>query len=192
MALGALAPTQDNWGRWPHSQPPAAEFNMMGSSMGPYDWCRTESAAPIPRPEMAQQFLSGPFNSAPMPSPTSPQYLPPISYGGYQPYSTPPMLGAPLKIQECSDSVDGSPSLRRSQSPAIKREARSPISPSSPPPETITHETPASGAPVHQFNTAIDKIVRVIEAKREILIPDDKVELGQVGGKKDGKEDQVC
>lgn len=127
-----------------------------------------------------------------MPSPTAPQYLPPISYGAYQPYSTPPMLDAPLKVQEGSDSVDGSPSLRRSQSPAIKSEARSPLSPSSPPPETIMHETPAPGAPAHQFNTAIDKIVRVIEAKREILIPEDKVDLGQLGGKKDGKEDQVC
>jgi hypothetical protein len=46
--------------------------------------------------------------------------------------------------------------------------------------------------PLHQFNTAIDKLVRVIEAKREILSPEDMAVSLQADEKEEGRDVQVC
>ena len=113
-----------------------------------------------------------------------------MPYGGYNPYGTPPLLDAPFKPQECVDAF-----VKRSSSPSIKCEARSPGSDSSFTPETVQHGTPEQEqeAPVHQFNTAIDDIVRVLEAKREMIGSSEVAEPTQPAKKKPaGKKNQVC
>ncbi|KAK4152623.1 hypothetical protein C8A00DRAFT_16079 [Chaetomidium leptoderma] len=201
MALGSLPSTTEAWGRWPQPQHGGPDFNMMdAASMVPYD-CRTPAtAAPMPRPELAQHFLPGPFNPAPMPSPASPQYQAPISYGGYNLYSQPQMLDAPFRHNESiHERMDGMPFLKRSRSPSIKSEARSTTWDSPPPKADITNVR-VPGPPFHQFNTAIDKLVRVIEAKLEILSPkeesvqpDEKMEEQDTQrGRGKGKRKRFC
>lgn len=175
-----------------------------------YD-CRTTASAPITRPEMTQHFLPAHFSPAPMPSPVSPQYQASMSYGGYNPYSPPQMLDASYKTHEYyeraqprvlpaevptdggfQERVGGLPLVKRSCSPSIKSEVRSTAS-EPPSPQIDSHETKVQGAPMqHQFNTAIDKLVRVIEAKREILSHADMVESLQADERKEGIDIQVC
>ncbi|KAK4148399.1 hypothetical protein C8A00DRAFT_39039 [Chaetomidium leptoderma] len=152
MALGNLPPTQKNWGRWSHLHPQAAhvDFHMMEIGMVTAR-CRPGPPASIPRPELAQHV---PFSLVPMPSLESPQYQAssPVSpYSGYNTYSTPPMLDAPFKSQECIELVDEF--VKRNSSPFIKSEARSPSSDCVSPPKAIDPDTPAQGAPVHQFSS---------------------------------------
>lgn len=206
MALGNLPPTTEAWGRWPQRQDDGADFNMMAGMVPlPYD-SRTTTAAPIPRPEFSQHFLPGHFSPAPMPAPVSPHYQTPMSYGGYNHYTPPPMLDVPFKadpferhppavpVEPPLDGgmqarLDGLPHINRSCSPSIKSEARSTVSGS---PSPMTPSERVQEIPLHQFNTAIDKLVRVIEAKREILSPEDMAESLEADEKKEGKDIQVC
>lgn len=146
-----------------------------------------------------------------MPSPPSPHYHAPISYDGYNPYSAPPMLDAPFKPQESMERLqprcmvqqpvanggvqgrlDGMPFIKRSCSPSVKSEANSSLS-SSPSPKAVASNERTQATPVHQFNTAIDNVMRVIEAKREILGPSGEVELVQADEKKEVvKNNEVC
>ncbi|KAK4127742.1 hypothetical protein N657DRAFT_224874 [Parathielavia appendiculata] len=209
MALGNLPPTTASWGRWPHPPHAGADFNMVDATMMPYD-CRDAATAHIPRPELAQHFLPGPFTAAPVssiPSPASSHYHAAVTYNGYNPYSQPPLLDGPFKSHDClermqprvlapepsvdravQDSADGLVLVKRSRSPSIKNEARSDVS-DSPSPKVCTPNEPAQ-APrgVHQFNTAIDELVRVIDEKRDIIGAPDKPEPGSGLGKKEGTQ----
>ena len=205
MALGSLPPTVETWGRWPQRQDDGADFSMMAGMVPlPYD-CRTTTAAPIPRPEFSQHFLPGHFSPAPMPSPVS-HYQTHMSYGGYNQYTPPPMLDVPFKsepferppphgpVEPALDGgmqgrLDGLPHVKRSCSPSIKSEARSTVSGS---PSPTTPNGQVQEIPLHQFNTAIDKLVRVIEAKREILSPEDMAVALQADGMEEGRDVQVC
>jgi hypothetical protein len=201
MAIGSLPANPESWARWPYPQHDGADFSMTPTTMISYD-CRTATTAHIPRPELSQHFVPGTFSSAPMPSPPSPHYQAPISYDGYNPYSAPPMLDAPFKPQESMErmqprcmvpdpvtnggalgQVDGMPFIKRSCSPSVKSEANSTLS-SSPSPKAVACNAPAQATPLHQFNTAIDNVMRVIEAKREILGPSDEVEFVQADEEK--------
>ncbi|KAL2196243.1 C2H2 transcription factor [Corynascus similis CBS 632.67] len=207
MAIGTMPATPDAWGRWTQSQPAGADFDMMQAGMVPYD-CRTATSAHISRPELPQHFLPTTFSSAtPIPSPASPQYHAPVSYAGYNPYSAPSMLDAPFKLREPLDRmqprclvpepatyggvperVDGLPFVKRSCSPSVKTEANL-DRPSSPASEYVAPTTPAQATTVHQFNTAIDNVMRVIEAKREILEPTNETEPAQTEEKKEATRD---
>ena len=178
---------------------------MMEPGMVPYD-CRTGAPASVPRPEMAQHFLPGPFSQAPMPSPVSPEYHAPVSYAGYNPYCPPPMLETPFKPQDCQPRVmpiqaivdresqepHGMPFVKRSRSPSIKSEANS--NGASPSPKAGSPDSRTPAGPLHQFNTAIDNIVRVIQAKPEILSSAESsaapVEVGQPAEEKKEGEDE--
>ncbi|SPQ21086.1 cde855a6-0318-4496-a2f5-645bfa3dfa69 [Thermothielavioides terrestris] len=169
MALGFLPPNPETWGRWPQHQHTGADCGMMDAGMVPYD-CRPGATASIPRPELAQHFLPGPFNPASVPSPASPQYHAPVSYGGYSPYNPSSMLEAPFKPHGLQGRMDGLPLVGRSSSPSVKSEAKSTKSESpSPSTKVVIPNVRVQGAPVHEFNTAIDRLAKVIETKREIL-----------------------
>ncbi|KAL2166382.1 hypothetical protein VTG60DRAFT_2811 [Thermothelomyces hinnuleus] len=202
--------TTDSWCCWPQPQPGGADFGIMPAGMVLYD-CRTVTAAHIPRPEVSQHFLPTTFSSAaPIHSPASPQYHAPVSYGGYNPYGAPSMLDAPFKPRESLERmqprglvtepaaygdvyerVDGLPCVKRSCSPSVKTEA-SLDPPRLPASEVTAPTTPAQATPVHQFNTAIDNVMRVIEAKREILEPMSEAEPVQKDEKKEtGRDTQA-
>jgi hypothetical protein len=109
------------------------------------------------------------------------------------------MLNAPFRSQEClervqprvlpaepgadevQESVDASGFVKRSRSPSIKSEAKSPAS-DSPSPSPSER---AQGAPVHQFATPIDELAKVIEEKGEILGVTDEAKSGKAGEKKE-------
>lgn len=160
----------------PQYQPP--------SPVSPHQY---HAASPVSPQYQAPSPVSSHYET---PSPVTPHYQAPMPYGGYNPYGTPPLLDAPFKPQECVDAF-----VKRSSSPSIKCEARSPGSDSSLTPETLQQGTPEqeAEAPVHQFNTAIDDIVRVLEAKREMIGPSELAEPTQPAKKKPaGKKNQVC
>lgn len=203
--------TTDSWGCWPQPQPGGADFSMMQQAgLVSYD-CRATTAAHIPRAELSQQYLPTTFSSAaPVHSPASPQYHAPVTYCGYGPYGAPPMLDAPFKPRESLERIqpralvsepaecgsvrertDAVSCVKRSCSPSVKTETNA--DPSSPASEAAPPATPVKAAPVHQFNTAIDNVMRVIEAKREILEPTSETESGQKQEKDEATEDaQVC
>lgn len=210
MAIASLPTNPESWARWPYPQHDGTDSSMTPTSMISYD-CRTTTAAHIPRPELSQHFVPTTFSSAPMPPPPSPHYHALISYDGYNPYSAPPMLDAPFKPQESMERLqprcmvqqpvtnggvqgrlDGMPFIGRSCSPSVKSEADSTLS-SSPFPKAVASNGRTQATPVHQFDTAIDNIMRMIEAKREILGPLDEVELVQADEKKEAvKNNKVC
>lgn len=183
---------------------------MQQAGLVSYD-CRATTAAHIPRAELSQQYLPTTFSSAaPVHSPASPQYHAPVTYCGYGPYGAPPMLDAPFKPRESLERIqpralvsepaecgsvrertDAVSCVKRSCSPSVKTETNA--DPSSPASEAAPPATPVKAAPVHQFNTAIDNVMRVIEAKREILEPTSETESGQKQEKDEATEDaQVC
>ncbi|AEO56910.1 C2H2 transcription factor [Thermothelomyces thermophilus ATCC 42464] len=206
MAIGSMPATADSWGCWPQPQPGGADFGMMQAGLVPYD-CRATTAAHIPRAELSQHYLPTTFSSAaPVHPPASPQYHAPVSYGGYNPYGAPAMLDAPFKPRESLERIqprglvsepaeyggareraDEVPCVKRSCSPSVKTETN--LDPSSPASEAAPPATPAQAAPVHQFNTAIDNVMRVIEAKREILEPTSEAESAQKQEKDETGED---
>ncbi|KAK4148101.1 C2H2 transcription factor [Dichotomopilus funicola] len=208
MAVGSLPTAPETWGRWPQPQHDGADF-MMQNGMVPYD-CRTTTAAHVPRPDMSHHFLPATFNPTPMPTPTSPQYHAPASYGVYDPYGAQPILEAPFKPQEAlerlqprcvvsesvvsreegQDDVSGLPFAKRSCSPHVKSEAPSTL-PNSPSPTATDSKPRAQATPVHQFHTAIDNVMRVIESKREILGPANEGAVVQMEEKEAIKEAQV-
>jgi hypothetical protein len=122
------------------------------------------------------------------------------------------MLDAPFKFSECPErvqprvlpaesSVDGGAQesgdalalVKRSRSPSIKSEARSPPALDPPSPEPVT---PGDGvqeeAPVHQCATPIDTLAKIIEEKLEILGVPEQAEPGVKGPKRQGKTTKVC
>ncbi|KAK4241460.1 hypothetical protein C8A03DRAFT_41176 [Achaetomium macrosporum] len=211
MALGTLPSNADAWGRWPHHQQANTACGMVeASNMVPYD-CRSGTTAPIPRPELGQQFLPGSFPPAPMHSPTSPQYQVPVSYGAFTPYTPTQALNAPFRTHESLEHPQprGLPALpaavggiqerndslyaERSASPSIKSEARSTMSESaSPSSKAIVPNVRVQGAPVYQFHSPIDRLVRVIDAKRDILDTSqhEEMELAEEGIEPEGTDTQ--
>jgi hypothetical protein len=102
------------------------------------------------------------------------------------------MVQEPITNGGVQGRLDGMPFIKRSCSPSVKSEANSTLS-SSPSPRAFASNERVQATPVHQFNTAIDNVMRVIEAKREILGPSDEVELVQADEKKEvAKDNQVC
>jgi hypothetical protein len=189
MVLGTLPSDAATWGRWPHQQHASTECSMVEAcNMVPYD-CRPGTVAPIPRPELGQQFLPGPFTPVPpMHSPASPQYQVPVSYTAFTQYTPTQTLNPPFRHHESMKHPQprGLPTLpaavggfqdrndglhdERSISPSIKSEPRSTVSePASPHLKTIVPNLRVQGAPVYQFHSPIDRLARVIEIKRGIL-----------------------
>jgi len=101
------------------------------------------------------------------------------------------MVSEPVVYGGVHERLDGLPFVKRSCSPSVKSEAFSNLS-HSPPPEAVASITSVQPNPVHQFNTAIDNVMRVIEAKREILEPSSEVEFVRTDEKKEvAKEAQT-
>ncbi|KAL2162652.1 hypothetical protein VTH06DRAFT_6488 [Thermothelomyces fergusii] len=203
MAIGSMPATTDSWVCWPQPQSSGADFSIMPAVVP--DDCRATTAAHIPRAEFSQQYLPTTYSSAaPVHPSTSPQYHAPVSYGGYNPNGGPPMLDAPFKPRESLERIqpralvfepiecgaareraDEAPCGKRSCSPSVKIETNP--DPSSPASEGAPPTTPVKAAPVHQFNTAIDNVMRVIEAKREILEP-----TGESGSAQKQEKDETA
>lgn len=184
MALSSVHPSPDSWARWPQAQHSGPEFVFPGT-MVPYE-CRTTAPPPL-RTELAHSMIPvTTYAQTPISTPASPQF-PTAPYHSYSTYSPPPMMNPPFKTDECVDSVQsrlpspphhadeptqdrtsGSLTPMGARSPSIKSEARS-AGPSSPSPKVEAEELPPQGVPPVQFNTAIDNLVRVIEASPEIF-----------------------
>lgn len=126
-----------------------------------------------PPSKLTQHFLPAPKYQAP--SPVSSQYQAASLVSSHslvtpQYQMSPAMLEALFKPQKW-------PAV---SSPSIKYEAGADCSS---PPKAMDSNTPAHGAPVYLFNTAIDQVVRVIEAK--VGLSDKRTD------KKNGRKNQV-
>ncbi|KAL2023832.1 hypothetical protein VTK56DRAFT_1099 [Thermocarpiscus australiensis] len=192
MALGIQPLPSENWGRWPHHHPNAADYSTMGTSLVPYG-CRLETTGPMQRPGLSQHFLTSPLNPGPAVPLASSQYQTPVPYGGYTPYRPSQMLDATFGSQQClermqprlmpvqsqkprNDSLSG----ERSPSPSVKSEAqmstaKSTASHSSTTSKTIVPNVRVQGATVHEFNTPVDVLMRAIQSlKMKSLSGSDK------------------
>lgn len=189
MALGLQPPPPENWERWSQHHPTNADYSMMGPSMVPYE-ARPGTTVPLQRSALPPHFVASPaFNLGPMTPVTSPgTYHGPVSYGGYVSYSPSPTLDAPFKSQHCLERPqptlmhaepgfpkhkDGWRSVERSPSPSIKSEAQmstsatstaSDSSATSTASKNIVPNVRVNGAPVHEFHTPMDKLMRTIQA----------------------------
>ncbi|GAB1315014.1 DNA-binding transcription factor [Madurella fahalii] len=198
MALGLQPPPPENWERWPQHHPTSADYSMMGPGMVPYE-PRPGTTAPLQRSTLAPHFVAGPaFNLNPMTPATSPgTYHGPVSYGGYVPYGPSPTLDAPFKSQHCLERAqptfmhtepgfqrhkDGWRSAERSPSPSIKSETQMSTSANSTTSDSSATSTASkniipnvrvNGAPVHEFHTPVDKLMRTIQA---IMAEDDSTD----------------
>lgn len=208
MALGTLPSAPEPWSRWPHHQHAGPDYSMMDAGIVSYD-CRSGPATSISRPELTQHFLPGSYSPVSAPAPASPQYQTSVSYGGYGPYTQSPMLDTPFKphgslehaqprVVPCSPATAGGiqepmdrlPHVERSCSPSIKSEAKSTMSESPPPSsKVVVPNMRVQGAPVHQFHTPVDNLLRVID-QSEILSPPNKAKLGHADEGADGGDTQ--
>lgn len=190
MALGLPPPPPESWERWPQHHPTSADYAMMATGLLPYDH-RPVTTAPLQRPALAPHFVAGPpFHLTSMTPVASPgTYHGSVHYAGYIPYSPPPAADAPFKPQHCVERPqpsemhlepgfqrpsDGCLSAERSPSPSIKSEAQMSTSAGSTVSDATTATSTSSkglvpnvrinGAPVHQFHTPVDKLMRAIQA----------------------------
>jgi type IV secretory pathway VirB10-like protein len=103
----------------------------------------------------------------------------------------PGVLPAEQSVDEVRESVDALALVKRSRSPSIKSEARSPAS-DLPSPKAATPDQPAQAAPVHQFTTPIDELAKVIEEKCEkTLGASDKAKAGRTREMKEAQRSRA-
>lgn len=122
--------------------------------------------------------------------------------GGYAPYRLPPMPESPFRPLErgTDPQIQGlltaSPSVGRSSTPSIKSEGdtsstKSTASDSSTSSKAIVPNMRVDGAPVHEFNTPMDNLVRLINDKLMTITGSEKAEEQTQGTEnKIGREDK--
>lgn len=207
MALGVPPPGPDAWGRWPQQQQQQQHSGVgyadLNPGIVPYD-TRSGATLPVHRPELPHHFFPAAFTPNQMPSVPSPHYQSPIPHSTYVSYSSLPMLDAPVKPEPFpetpqphglvhNDAWGGRREswasmltlVDRSRSLPVKSEtnmssAESTASNSSTSSKTIVANVRAEGAPVHEPNTTVDNLMKVLQSK-----------LGSIGHQENNKSEQV-